>query len=277
MIKIGLTGWSDHPSIQRSTQKLEDYATHFPIVEMDTSFYAIPSEKNILNWLDSTPDIFQFIPKAYSGMTAHRQRRDEFASVQDMFKQFKYAFNPLITQGRIACFLFQFPPTFECKKTSVDYLRFVREWMGDLKIAVEFRHPSWFNEAFKEKTLAFLKTHQFIHVVVDQPQTPTNSVPFVARATHSELAMVRLHGRNYRGWLGEDVDDWRKERTLYRYSTDELTDLAREVKHLDSATHDIFVIFNNNSGGHAALNAKELMRLLNIEYTNLGPQQTQLF
>lgn len=58
MIKIGLTGWSDHPTIQRSTHKLEDYAMHFPVVEMDTSFYAIPPEKNILSWMETTPDIF---------------------------------------------------------------------------------------------------------------------------------------------------------------------------------------------------------------------------
>ena len=79
------------------------------------------------------------------------------------------------------------------------------------------------------------------------------------------------------GWLGEEVDDWRKERTLYHYSTDELTDLAQTVKQLDGETRDTFIIFNNNSGGHAAPNAKELKRLLGIEYTHLGPQQTQLF
>lgn len=277
MIKIGLTGWSDHPTIQRSTHKLEDYAMHFPIVEMDTSFYAIPPEKNILSWMETTPDIFQFIPKAYSGMTGHRQGMNEFSSTQEMFDQFKYAFNPLIAQGRIACFLFQFPPTFECTRASVHYLRQVREWMGELKVAVEFRHPSWFSEAFKDKTLEFLEANHFIHVIVDQPQTPANSVPFIPEVTHSTSTMIRLHGRNYRGWLGEEVDDWRKERTLYHYSTDELTDLAQTVKQLDAETRDTFIIFNNNSGGHAAPNAKELKRLLGIEYTHLGPQQTQLF
>ena len=67
MITIGLTGWSDHELLVINAQReLEDYASHFPFVEVDTSFYGIPSENTINSWMDKTPDTFQFNPKAYS-------------------------------------------------------------------------------------------------------------------------------------------------------------------------------------------------------------------
>ena len=92
----------------------------------------------------------------------------------------------------------------------------------DLPIAIEFRHKSWFAEEFKEGTLQFLSDMHFINVVVDQPQTPDNSVPFVPVVTNTDLAFMRLHGRNYAGWLGDDAIDWRTFRTLYDYPEEEL-------------------------------------------------------
>lgn len=75
MIRIGLTGWGDHPSlysgVTASKDKLFDYAGHFLTVEVDTSFYAIPSVDNVRKWCELTPDSFRFVIKAYQGMTGH--------------------------------------------------------------------------------------------------------------------------------------------------------------------------------------------------------------
>src|SRR5699024_6600282 len=131
------------------------------------------------------------------------------------FETFRLTFKPMEKSGKIGAFLFQFPPTFVCDKEHVRYLRIVRKMMEDLPVAIEFRHPSWFSPEFKEGTLEFLKEMAFIHVVVDQPQTPNNSVPFVSVVTNPDKAFIRLHGRNYEGWLGDESKNWRTFRTLY--------------------------------------------------------------
>lgn len=279
MIHIGLTGWTDHDSIASDPKrKLSDYAGHFPVVEMDTSFYAIPSERNISTWIETTPEVFEFIPKAYGPLTQHKRRTQETRTLEEIFEDYKRAFRPMVESGKINMFLFQFPPYFTCEREHVAYLAFVRKIMGDWPIAVEFRHPSWFNDQYREDTLSLLKKLNFIHVVVDQPQTPRNSVPFIPVATHSGKSFLRLHGRNYEGWLGaDDTKDWRKVRTLYDYNKEELKEIKQAALALDKELKEVTVIFNNNSGGHAAPNAKTLQKMLGIDYEGLGPQQLGLF
>lgn len=278
MIQIGLTGWSYHALIAPNPKTLlEDYAAHFPVVELDTSFYAIPPEKNILKWMDSTPEIFQFIPKAYAPMTGHKTQFEEKRPLNDLYEVYKKAFRPMIKENRISAFLFQFPPTFVCDKEHVHYLRVVRKAMEDWPVAIEFRHKSWFSEEFKESTLAFLREMKFIHVVVDQPQTPNNSVPFVLSVTNPEASFIRLHGRNYEGWIGDDTKNWRTFRTLYDYNKKEIQEIKNAALKMDKESKEVFVIFNNNSGGHAAKNALSLQEDLGITYKGLAPKQLDFF
>lgn len=279
MITIGLTGWSDHDLIATDKKKkLEDYASHFPFVEIDTSFYGIPSEKSIQSWMDKTPQAFQFIPKAFGAMTCHRPWNDHYNSIEELFDTYKTRFYPMVSQKRIKAFLFQFPPFFHCSEKNVHYLETVSELMGTLPVAVEFRHPSWYSEENRANTLALLKKNFFIHTIVDQPQTPANSVPSVFEATNQKLTLYRLHGRNYSGWLNASDDPaWRANRTLYDYSLEELTEIKQHTLDLEKDSEEVAVIFNNNSGGHAAKNAKELQDLLGIDFNGLNPQQLDLF
>lgn len=75
LIYIGVTGWGDHDSLYTSgissRDKLKEYAGHFPIVEVDSAFYAIQPKRNAEKWVQDTPEGFQFIVKAYQGMTGH--------------------------------------------------------------------------------------------------------------------------------------------------------------------------------------------------------------
>lgn len=278
MITIGLTGWGDHPLLGTSRKtKLEDYASHFPFVEMDTSFYAIPSEKNIRSWISKTPDTFQFIPKAYQAMTQHKNWIEEFSSEASLFKAFISRFEPMLEQNRVKAFLFQFPPYFGCNQENLAYLKNIRSWMKDIPIAIEFRDASWYSQRNKESTLYFLKEHQFIHTIVDQPQTPNNSVPLTPVSTNSHLTLLRLHGKNFHGWQGTNVKNWRAERTLYEYSEEELQQFAKIAQQLENESEEVAVIFNNNSGGHAAKNAKELQNILGLTFTGLAPRQLDLF
>lgn len=279
VITIGLTGWSDHELIASNPKrKLEDYASHFPFVEIDTSFYGIPSKKSVQSWIDKTPSSFQFIPKAYSAMTLHRDYKEYYKSLEEMFDTYKVRFYPMLAEKRIKAFLFQFPPFFRCNEKNIEYLMKVSELMGPLPIAVEFRHRSWYNEENRANTLKLLENLYFIHTVVDQPQTPSNSVPSVLEVTNKNRTLYRLHGQNYSGWLNASEDPaWRANRTLHDYTTEELEQIKENTLLLEEKSEEVAVIFNNNSGGHAAKNAKELQTMLGLEFEGLNPMQLDLF
>ncbi|WOV86436.1 DUF72 domain-containing protein [Sporosarcina oncorhynchi] len=283
MIHIGLTGLGDHPDVYQSSssakEKLKDYSMHFPIVELDASFYAIQPERNICKWIDETPETFQFIVKAYQGMTGHLRGKSPYDSPEEMFNQFKLSIGPLRDAGKLAMILMQFPPWFDCKKENVDELRSIRRHLEGYDIAIEFRHQSWYAGELREKSLAFLRDLDFIHTIADEPQDGDGSVPLVAVSTSEEKAFVRLHGRNVGGWRNRtgDSEAWRKVRYLYNYSDAELEEIRTVIGGLDSSTEDVYVIFNNNSGGHAAENAKRLQKLMGIDFHALAPKQLDIF
>ena len=282
MINIGLTGWGDHDTLyedlQRKSDKLITYASHFPIVELDASYYAIQPERNIRKWIRETPERFQFIVKIHQALTLHADYHDFAESRQILFDQFKAMLAPLKSEKKLAMVLVQFTPWFDCTVQNIKYIRYVREQLKDFPVCIEFRHQSWFNDKYKEETLAFLTEHDMIHAVCDEQQVGQGSIPLVNRITN-ETAFVRYHGRNEHGWTKKDMTDeaWRDVRYLYDYNKQELNDLAQKVKLLEQKAKNIYVVFNNNSGGHAAQNAKTYQTLLGIDYEGLAPQQLKLF
>ncbi|MBC2161448.1 DUF72 domain-containing protein [Listeria booriae] len=279
MITIGLTGWSDHDTLYASASKhkLEDYAGNFPMVEVDTSFYAIPSPSTTERWVERTPEEFSFVVKAFQAMTKHKEWQQYYDSETEMYRRFMDAIAPMSEQGRLKAILFQFPPYFSCTRENVNYLRMLREKMGDLPLAIEFRNKTWYTENTTTKTLELLRELGFIHTVVDEPQVGNGSVPIVLKATNDAMTLIRLHGRNSAGWMKANSPEWREVRTLYRYNEEEINYWAENIRYLQKQSKEIIVIFNNNSGGDAADNAKHLQQALNISYEGLAPMQMNLF
>ncbi|MGG3468068.1 DUF72 domain-containing protein [Neobacillus pocheonensis] len=281
MIYIGVTGWGDHDSLYpgqiASRDKLKEYASHFPIVEVDTAFYAIQPQRNAQKWVHDTPESFQFIVKAYQGMTGHLRGEIPFDTKQAMFKAFIESLEPYIDNKKLAMVLFQFPPWFDCKRENVDYLRWCKHAMGDIPCALEFRHQSWFKPDFREKTLDFMREENWIHSICDEPQSGEGSIPTILQSTDPNKVLVRFHGRNVHGWQKRKGEDWREVRYLYRYNQQELEEWAESIKNLMKECSQIYLLFNNNSGGDAADNAKQLMEILQIDYEGLGPRQLDLF
>lgn len=281
MIKIGLTGWGDHPLVYSEAtaakDKLFDYSGHFPIVELDTSFYAIPSETNVEKWCAETPENFQFVMKTYQGMTGHLREDLPFESKQEMFDAFNRSAGVFKKHGKLGAVLIQFPPWFDCSTQNVNYILYMKKQLKNLPLAIEFRNQTWYADNMKDKTLAFLKEHGFIHTVCDEPQAGAGSVPLIPIAT-AHKTIVRIHGRNVFGWrnIGHG-ENWRKVRFLYDYNDDELQGLMKHIQLLQTQCQEVFVLFNNNSGGHAAKNAKRLLQMLQIEYSELAPKQLKLF
>ncbi|CAH2714406.1 hypothetical protein BACCIP111895_01569 [Neobacillus rhizosphaerae] len=281
MIYIGVTGWGDHDSLYSgqisSRGKLKEYAGHFPIVEVDSAFYAIQPKRNAEKWVNETPAGFQFIVKAYQGMTGHLRGEIPFENRQAMFNAFKESLEPYIETNKLAMVLFQFPPWFTCKRENVEYLRWCRNEMGDTPCALEFRHQSWFAPQFYQKTLDFIKTQNWIHSICDEPQSGEGSIPTVLENINPDKVLVRFHGRNVHGWQKRNAENWREVRYLYRYNQQELQQWANSIRKLAKDSLNVYLLFNNNSGGDAADNAKEMMNLLQIEYQGLAPRQLDLF
>ncbi|UKS25759.1 DUF72 domain-containing protein [Paenibacillus sp. HWE-109] len=277
MINIGLSGWGDH-ELGGSRGKLREYGAHFPIVELDSSFYAIQPERNYLKWLQETPDNFSFIIKAYQGMTGHLRGENPFeGGIDQMFEVFMQSIRPVQEAGKLKAVLFQYPPWFDCTKPNVAVLRDAKARMGDVPLALEFRHQSWFTDDMREKTLSFMRSEGWMHSICDEPQAGIGSVPTVLEVTHPEMTMVRFHGRNVGGWVQNSETNWREVRYLYNYNQRELQEWKGWLLELHKQTREVCVIFNNNSGGHAAGNAKELMEMLGIDYEGLAPRQLDLF
>ena len=281
MIYVGVTGWGDHDSLYPGPisprDKLKEYAGHFPTVEVDTAFYAIQPKRNAVKWVHDTPSSFQFIVKAYQGMTGHQRGEIPFATKKEMFQAFKESLEPYIEANKLAMVLFQFPPWFDCKRENVEYLRWCKQEMGDLPCALEFRHQSWFSPRYLKQTLDFMKEEKWIHSICDEPQSGEGSIPTVLEPIDSEKLLIRFHGRNVHGWQKRQAENWREVRYLYRYNQQELKEWADSIRKLAKESNNVYVLFNNNSGGDAADNAKEMMNLLDIEYEDLAPRQLGLF
>lgn len=275
-ITIGLTTWSEHPALihqQRSTTTLDEYAQYFPTVEVDTFFYALPKLTTVQQWLMKVPHDFQFIVKAHRLMTLH-EKIDERSTLAEIFAKYRAAIRPLIATGQLKCILFQFPPYFDARVENIEYLRYVRELMGSLPVAIELRNASWYRSGIVRSLTDFCRDLQFTLVAADEPHDTLTSVPFYLATTTPRLVMLRLHGRNQQGWAHPDKE-WRKKRTLYRYSDAELQDFAEQIQKLTPEPREICVIFNNNSAHDAAPNALRLQEILRIQFQGLAPRDPE--
>ncbi|MFC4307027.1 DUF72 domain-containing protein [Cohnella boryungensis] len=285
MIAVGLAGWGDHDSLYpgrtAAKDKLKAYAGQFSVVEMDSSFYAVQPPDRMARYAEETPAGFRFVVKAYQGMTGHLRGKPYYEKDSEMYSAFRDSLAPLREAGKLAAALFQYPPWFDCTLENVRLLRETKKRMEGFPCAIEFRHQSWFEAEYREKTLAFMRDAGWIHSVCDEPQAGIGSVPVVPVATTADLTLVRMHGRNVGGWNQSGNANWREVRYLYDYSLDELSEWQERVRGLLGQCSAVAVIFNNNSGGHAAGNAKQFMKLLGLPVQEPPleehPEQLDLF
>ncbi|WP_181348370.1 DUF72 domain-containing protein [Thalassobacillus sp. CUG 92003] len=280
-VEIGVTGWGDHPSLYpektKPTDKLAVYGSHFPVVEVDTAFYAIQPTKHYYKWIEQTPPNFSFVIKAYQQMTGHDRSQLTIHEAKELVTSYRESIEPVIEAGKLNAVLFQFPPWFNVSKENIHKLRLIREWLPDLPLALEFRNRSWYSHEYRSQTLDFMKEHQWIHTICDEPQAGEGSVPAVLEPTHPRQTLIRFHGRNVHGWNKNGRSDWRKVRFLYRYNQAELQEWATHIRELERQTPHVTALFNNNSGWDAAENAKQMIDLLGVEYEQLNPRQMDLF
>jgi uncharacterized protein YecE (DUF72 family) len=294
-VLVGISSWTEPTLIKRGNfypkgtssaeERLKFYASQFPIVEVDSSYYFPPSERNAALWAERTPKDFTFNVKAYSLLTNHPTKveslykdvkealPEELAGkrnvyrekmppelVDEVWQRFRDALMPLHSAGKLGCVLFQFPQWFIIGRRSKEYILECKERLPDFLVAVEFRHKTWMAGPNQEETLSFLEEHQLPFVCVDMPQRFDSSIPPVAAATSKELAVVRFHGRNREAW--EQKTETAAERFRYDYPRKELAGWVPKIAELANEARETHVVMNNCYENYAVKNARQLADLL---------------
>ena len=297
-ILIGTSSWTDptllkdgnfYPPHARSAEaRLKFYASRFPLVEVDSTYYYPPSEKNAVLWIERTPADFTFNIKAYSLLTNHPTRPDSLyadirsalppemlqkrnvyrdklpdEAVEEVWQRFRDALMPLHSAGKLGAVLFQFPQWFVISRKNKAYIEECATRLPDYRVAVEFRHGSWMSDRNREESLSFLEERRLPFVCVDMPQGFDSSVPPIAAATADDLSMVRFHGRNLEAWTVKS--ETAADRFKYDYSQQELGEWVPRLQQLATETRETHVLMNNCYRDFAVRNARELGDLLDID------------
>ncbi len=293
-ILVGTCSWTDptliesgrfYPLWARSAEaRLQYYASQFPLVEVDSSYYALLNEQTTRLWVERTGDQFRFDIKAFRLFTQHPTpltalpndinealplelkrkptvyQRDMPAELaNELWSRFERALLPLDSAGNLGVVLFQFPPWCYVGEPQRNYILACKERLPQYKIAVEFRHNSWVNDKNRDGTLSFLRSNGLAFVCVDEPQGFSSSVPPVAEAT-SDIGVIRFHGRNRETWEKKDISV--VERFNYLYSENELRGWVPQIQRLAAATHELHVLFNNCHHDKAVVNARQVKLML---------------
>lgn len=294
-VRFGTASWTDptllapgvfYPDgVTSAEARLKHYARLFSMVEVDSSYYALPTPHTAELWVERTPDDFAFDVKAFGWMTGHatdaarlprslkealpnelagRKRlyaKDVPNEIRDeAWRLFAEAVRPLHEAGKLGAVFLQYPSWVRPAAHSPEMLARARRRLGDLPIAVEFRHGDWMSASLREKTLALLRANEMSYVVVDEPQGFASSVPPVAAVTSPRLAVVRMHGRR--------ADTWEKpgtpvvERFRYLYDERELTPWVPKIVEIAGESEQVHVVFNNCYGNYGTTNAREMSALV---------------
>lgn len=300
-ILVGTASWTDRtliacgrfypPEAKSAEARLRFYASRFPLVEVDSSYYAMPGAANAALWVERTPEGFVFDVKAFRLFTGHQtapevlhqdlRRALELAGVADperpkkaiyykdvpgeiraeLWRRFKEALWPLQAAGKLGAVLFQFPPWVLRNQAGHAHVAHCVEQMDGLPVSVEFRNRTWLAPEHQASTLAFERELGVTHVIVDAPQGFANSVPAVWAVTNPRLAILRLHGRNAATWNVKGATA-ASDRFNYEYSAQELGGIVGPLKALEGQVEAVHVVFNNNFEDQGQRNARGLAGIL---------------
>ena len=273
-----------YPKKMEPKKRITFYSRFFNTVEIDSTYYALPSERNSHLFAERTPKDFIFHFKAFSLLTKHPVRTNRIGRTlsqflpkgfdkntitnppPDMldkaFSMFGSALMPLLLQNKLGFVLFQFPPWFEKNKKNLEYILECKKKLKLFKLAIEFRHNSWVDDKESESTFKFLEKNNLTYVSVDEPQfAGGTTMPPLAKTT-TEYAYVRFHGRNKSSWFKKGASV--SERFNYLYSLEELKEWIPRIKKLSSQTKEVYLFFNNCFAAYPIINARDLSGLLNV-------------
>jgi uncharacterized protein YecE (DUF72 family) len=301
-ILVGTASWSDPGFVERwypkkmpARERLQWYAQHFEMVEVNSTFYSVPEPRMVERWCAATPDDFTFDVKLHQLLSFHStpakllppdlQKRAETdakgnaKSTPDLqealLKIFLQSMSIFRDGGKLGVFLLQLSPAFSPRKHELGELEPLIDMLGDYDIAIEFRNRNWAIGDELQSTIDFVRKHHAIFVNVDAPVSDHFMVmpSDVDEVTNSNVAYLRLHGRNAKAYItGRTV----AARFDYDYSENEIAGVAKRSRKLAQQARQLHVIFNNNNLDYAPRAALRLRKALN-QIVKVPTQTPELF
>ena len=286
-IVVGTSSWSDrgfiedwYPEGMPARERLPWYAKRFEAVEVNSSFYAIPSRSTVARWVEATPEGFTFDVKAHRLLSRHSGGLDSLPpdlreEVQtndrgrveltgelerELLDRLIAAVEPLEQAGRLSSILVQLTPAFSPGRHELAELTGLIEQAAPRRVAIELRHRGWLEGDRVESTLGFLSEAGGAFVAVDAPlEEHVPIMPPIDAVTRDDLAYLRAHGRNAKGYLtGRTV----AERFGWRYSDSELDEIRARARGVAEEAEEVRVMFNNNRSDDAPTAAQRFRSLL---------------
>lgn len=238
---LGTCGWSYQEWVgmfypNNRVAKLPFYAKVFDTVEVDSSFYRMPTRSMVKGWEKATGPSFRFSLKLPKRIT----HDNELVGVDEELDAFLDVIKPLRDADKLACLLVQLGPEFTYDKFA-NLESFLETLPDDVRFAVEFRHESW----NRKETWALLKRHGVANTITDSP------IEFLAEPiVTADHAYIRWHGRGKKIWFD------------YTYSEEELVPWIAKLKEIESKADVTYAYFNNHYRGDAPRNALQLLKML---------------
>lgn len=284
-ILVGTSSWADRSllsagwyprEVNTPAGRLAYYAERFPLVEVDTTYYAIPAPETAVAWVERTPAWFTFNVKAFSLLTGHptpvsvlprdlrpatargQIRRSDLSAdtMDEIWARFRAVVDPIAAAGKLGVVLLQFPPWLARGDAAKGRIAEVARRCAPLPVAVEFRHRSWFDDRHALDTVEFLYGLGASLCCVDMPQGHPSSVPPVLVAT-ADPAVVRFHGHSA-AWATGD----KQEKFRYAYPDSELAGWVPRLRTLAAEVNRLHVLLNTCCGDQAVRSAARLAELL---------------
>jgi uncharacterized protein YecE (DUF72 family) len=228
VVRVGCSGWNythwrDHvyPQGLPARRWLDHYATLFGTVEVNTTFYRLPSRAAVGGWVEQTPQGFVFAVKASRYLTHIKRLTDMDRGVRRFYQRIE----PLVASGKLGPVLWQLPPTFhrndERLETALAALPAGRH-------AFEFRHPSW----FADDVYGLLRAHGVALVIADRPeirsfQTHERTADFLFLRFHHGGGDGSYAHRRLGAWARR-IEEWRGEGDVYAYFNNDWAGYAVE-------------------------------------------------
>ena len=265
-VRIGTQGWDYeswvgpfYPAGTRAVDYLAVYARAFDTVEVDSTYYAIPSSRAVRGWAERTPPGFSFAVKLPQAITHERRLKD----CHDLAERFFDAVRELGT--KLGPVLMQLGPDFGLGELP-GLAEFLPHVPRDIRLAVEFRQRGWINEG----VLALLHAHRAALVLSDARWIPRMTMLGLAEQPTASFAYLR--------WMGADraIADYSR---IQKDRTRELEAWAAKLLALVQKVTEVHGYVNNHFAGHSPASARQLQRLLGqkpVDPDQLGEQMTLL-
>ncbi len=289
-IRVGTSGWNypagegtwngifyptqpaRRPRGAKKFDELRFYAEHFDTVEINSTFYRVPSAATAASWAERTPANFEFSLKLYQKFTHPKMFEkatggDAASLGQKDVDEFRAAIDPIARAGKLGALLAQFPPSFKDDAESRAYLEILLEQFRDYRVAVELRHRSW-SDRLRE-TAQLLGEYGAAWTQIDEPKfresIRQNLMPDVRTFYY-----LRLHGRNAAQWWRHDKSE---DRYNYLYSASELKPFAEAAEAASEKVEKAYLYANNHFSAKSVANAAILKHDLGQDLPGAYPPE----